>query len=70
MVQEILFNVDNDDTLHAIDLKGKTKVNWKEKHVGHVQVWNSRAQLLCHGAQLEGDMPPAYPYFHWYGRVT
>ena len=70
MVQEIPFDVDIDNALHAIDLKGKTKVNWREKHVGHIQVWNSRAQLLCHGARLKDDMSLAHPYFHWYGRVT
>ncbi|KAF3950535.1 hypothetical protein CMV_023730 [Castanea mollissima] len=70
MVQEIPPNVDTDGTLHAIDLKGKTKVNWRDKHVGHIQVWNSRAQLLCHKARLKGDMSSAHPYFHWYGRVT
>ena len=70
MVQEIPFDVDIDNALHAIDLKGKTKVNWREKHVGHIQVWNSRAQLLCHGARLKDDMSLTHPYFHWYGRVT
>ena len=70
MVQEMPPNVDTDDALHAINLSGKTKVNWRDKHVGHIQVWNSRAQLLCHGARLEGDMSPAHPYFHWYDRVT
>ena len=50
MIQEIPFDVDTDDTFHAIDLRGKTKMNWREKHVDHIQVWNSRAQLLCHGA--------------------
>ena len=49
MIQEIPFDVDTDDTFHAIDLRGKTKMNWREKHVDHIQVWNSRAQLLCHG---------------------
>ena len=70
MVKEMPPNVDTDDALHAIDLSGKTKVNWRDKHVGHIQVWNSRAQLLCHGARLEDDMSPAHLYFHWYDRVT
>ena len=70
MVQEMPPNVDTDDALHAINLSGKTKVNWRDKHVGHIQVWNSRAQLLCHGARLEDDMLPAHLYFHWYDRVT
>ena len=50
MVQEIPRDVDTNDALHAIDLKGKTKVDWRAKHLGHIQVWNRRAQLLCHGA--------------------
>ena len=61
MVQEMPPNVDTDDTLHAIDLTGKTKVNWRDKHVGHIQVWNSQAQLLCHGAQLKGDNSSILP---------
>ncbi|KAL0001677.1 hypothetical protein SO802_015458 [Lithocarpus litseifolius] len=70
MVQEIPPNVDTDDALHAIDLKGKINVNWRDKHVGHIQVWNSRAQSICHGARIEGKMSPAHPYFGWYDRVT
>ena len=70
MVQEIPPNVDTNDALHAIDLRGKTNVNWRDKHVGYIQVWNSRAQLLYHGARLEGDMSPAHQYFDWYDRVT
>ncbi|KAK9997678.1 hypothetical protein SO802_022364 [Lithocarpus litseifolius] len=70
MVQEIPPNVDTDDALHAIDLRGKINVNWRDKHVGHIQVWNTRAQSICHGARLEGDMSPAHPYFGWYNRVT
>ena len=50
--------------------EGKTNVNWRDKHVSYIQVWNSRAQLLYHGAWLECDMSPTHPYFHWYCRVT
>ncbi|KAK9984378.1 hypothetical protein SO802_033903 [Lithocarpus litseifolius] len=41
-----------------------------DKHLGHIQVWNSRAQSICHGARLEGDISPAHQYFGWYDRVT
>ncbi|KAK9997036.1 hypothetical protein SO802_021722 [Lithocarpus litseifolius] len=37
MVQEIPPNVDTDDTLHAIDLRGKINVNWRDKHVDYIQ---------------------------------
>ena len=70
MVQEIPQNVDTDEALHAIDLRGKIEVNWRDRHWSHIQVWNTRARSLCHGARLEGDMSPAHPYFNWYGRVT
>ena len=70
IVQEIPPNVDTDEAFHAIDLRGKMKVNWRDRHCGHIQVWNSRARSLCHGARLECDMSPAHPYFDWYGRVT
>ena len=70
MGQEVPPSVDIDDALHKIDLNGKTKVNWGDKHRSHIQVWNSRARLLCHEARLEDDMSPAYPYFRWYNRVT
>ena len=62
--------VDTDDALHAIDLRGKMEVNWRDRHYGHIQVWNSRARSLCHGARLESDMSPAHQYFDWYDRVT
>ena len=70
MVQETLPNVDTNDAFHKIDLRGKTKVNWRDKNRSHIQVWNSRARLLCHGTRLEGGMSPAHPDFHWYDRVT
>ena len=70
MVQEIPPYVDTDDALHDIDLRGKIEVNWREKHYGHIQVWNTKARTLCHGVRLEGDMSPAHPYFDWYDRVT
>ena len=70
MVQEIPPNVDTNEALHAIDLRGKMAVNWRDKHYGHIQVWNSQARSLCHGARLESDMLSAYPYFDWYGKVT
>nr|POF14600.1 serine/threonine-protein phosphatase 7 long form like [Quercus suber] len=70
MVQEIPPYVDTDDALHDIDLRGKIEVNWGDKHYGHIQVRNSRARSLCHGARLQGDMSLAHPYFGWYNRVT
>ena len=70
MVQEMPPNVDTDDALHKINLRGKIGVIWRDKDRSHIQVWNSRAQLLYHGAWLECDMSPTHPYFHWYCRVT
>ena len=70
MIQEMPSNVDTGDALHKIDLRGKIGVNWRDKHRSHIQVWNTGARLLCHGARLEGDMSPTHPYFHWYNRVT
>ncbi|XP_023912437.1 uncharacterized protein LOC112024029 isoform X2 [Quercus suber] len=70
MVQEIPPYVDTADALHDIDLRGKIEVNWRDKHDGHIRVWNSRAQSLCHGARLQGDMSPTHAYFGWYDRVT
>nr|POF20896.1 serine/threonine-protein phosphatase 7 long form like [Quercus suber] len=70
MVQEIPLYVDIDDALHTIDLRGKIEVIWGDKHYGHIQVWNSRARALCHGARLQGAMSSAHPYFGWYHRVT
>uniref|UniRef100_A0A7N2KTQ1 Aminotransferase-like plant mobile domain-containing protein n=1 Tax=Quercus lobata TaxID=97700 RepID=A0A7N2KTQ1_QUELO len=70
MVQEPPPYVDTDEALHAIDLRGKMNVNWRDRHYGHIRVWNTRARSLCPGARLEGDMSPAHPYFDWYDRVT
>ena len=53
MVQEMPPNVDTDDALHKIDLKGKIRVIWRDKHRSHIQVWNTQALSLCHGARLE-----------------
>ncbi|XP_030963943.1 uncharacterized protein LOC115986090 [Quercus lobata] len=46
------------------------EVNWRDRHYGHIRVWNTRARSLCPGARLEGDMSSAHPYFDWYDRVT
>ncbi|XP_075636600.1 serine/threonine-protein phosphatase 7 long form homolog [Castanea sativa] len=70
MVQEIPEDVDTDDALHKIDLRGKIEVDWRVRHFSHIQVWNMRAQKLCHGARLEGAMSSVHPYFGWYGKVT
>ncbi|XP_075668550.1 serine/threonine-protein phosphatase 7 long form homolog [Castanea sativa] len=70
MVQEIPEDVDTDDALHKIDLRGKIEVDWRVRHFSHIQVWNTRAQKLCHGARLEGAMSSVHPYFGWYGKVT
>ncbi|XP_050242036.1 serine/threonine-protein phosphatase 7 long form homolog [Quercus robur] len=58
MVQEPPPYVDTDEALHAIDLRGKVEVNWRDRHDGHIRVWNTRARSLCLGARLEGDMSP------------
>ncbi|KAF3946559.1 hypothetical protein CMV_027187 [Castanea mollissima] len=70
MVQEIPEDVDTDDALHKIDLRGKIEVDLRVRHFSHIQVWNTRAQKLCHGARLEGAMSSVHPYFGWYGKVT
>ena len=41
MVQEMPPNVDTDDALHKIDLRGKIGVIWRDKHRSHIQVWNT-----------------------------
>ena len=38
VVQEIPLNADTDEALHAIDLRGKMMVNWRDRHYGHIQV--------------------------------
>ena len=43
MVQEVPPSVDTDDALHKIDLRGKTRVNWRDNHLSYIQVWNSQA---------------------------
>ncbi|KAF3946878.1 hypothetical protein CMV_026904, partial [Castanea mollissima] len=70
MMQEIPEDVDIDDALHKIDLRGKIEVDWRVRHFSHIQVWNTRAQKLCNGARLEGAMSSVHPYFGWYGKVT
>nr|POE71538.1 hypothetical protein CFP56_12767 [Quercus suber] len=45
MVQEIPLYVDTDDALHAIDMRGKIAVNWRNKHYGHIQVASHKQML-------------------------
>ena len=68
MIQEIPRDVDIDEVLHKIDLKGKVGVNWIRKHAGHILNWGNRLER-CFEVVL-GDMPPQHAYFGWFNRVT
>ena len=68
MIQEIPHDVDIDEVLHKIDLKGKVGVNWIRKHAGHILNWGNRLER-CFEVVL-GDMPPQHVYFGWFNRVT
>ena len=43
MIQEIPRDVDTDEVLHKINLKGKVGVNWMRRHV-HRLDWANRLQ--------------------------
>ena len=68
MIQEIPRDVDIDEVLHKIDLKGKVGVNWIRKHAGHILNWGNRLER-CFEVVL-GDMLPQHAYFGWFNRVT
>ena len=68
MIQEIPRDVDTDEVLHKIDLRGKVGVNWMQKHAGHILNWGN-----CLERRFEvvlGDMLPQHEYFGWFNRVT
>ena len=68
MIQEIPRDVDTDEVLHKIDLRGKVGVNWMRKHAEHILNWGNH--LERHFKVLLGDMPPQHAYFGWFYRVT
>ena len=68
MIQEIPRDVDTNEVLHKIDLRGKVGVSWMRKHAGHILDWgNSLKQRF---EVVLGDMPPQHEYFSWFNRVT
>ena len=68
MIQEIPSDVDTDEVLHKIDLRGKVGVNWMRKHGGHIITWGNRLERRFE--VVLGDMPPQHQYFGWFNRVT
>ena len=68
IIQEIPRDVDTDEVLHKIDLRGKVGVNWMQRHAVHILNWGNRLQRRCEA--VLGDMPPQHEYFGWFNRVT
>ena len=68
MIQEILRDVDTDEVLHKIDLRGKVGVNWMRRHGVHILDWGNRLQRRFE--VVVGDIPPQHEYFGWFNRVT
>ena len=68
MIQEILHDVDTNEVLHKIDLRGKVGVNWMRKHGGHILNWGNRLERRFE--VVLGDMSPQHGYFGWFNRVT
>ena len=68
MIQEIPHDIDTDEVLHKIDLRGKVSVNWMRRHGVHILDWGNRLQR--HFEVVLGDMPPQRKYFGWFNRVT
>ena len=67
-IQEIPYDVDIEEVLHKINLKGKVGVNWMRKHAGHILNWGNRLERRFE--VVLGDMPPQHQYFSWFNRVT
>ena len=68
MIQEILHDVDTNEVLHKIDLRGKVGVNWIWRHGVHIFDWGNRLQRRFE--VVLSDMPPQHEYFGWFNRVT
>ena len=56
MIQSIPHDVDTDEVLHKIDLRGKVGVNWMWRHGVHILDWGNRLQRRFDA--VVGDMPP------------
>ena len=56
MIQSIPHDVDTDEVLHKIDLRGKVGVNWMRRHGVHILDWGNRLQRRFDA--VVGDMPP------------
>ena len=68
MIQAIPHDVDTDEVLHKIDLRGKVGVNWMRRHGVHILDWGNRLQQRFE--VVVGDMPPQHEYFGWFDRIT
>ena len=56
MIQAIPHDVDTDEVLHKINLRGKVGVNWMWRHSVHILDWGNRLQRRLE--VVVGDMPP------------
>ena len=56
MIQVIPHDVDTDEVLHKIDLRGKVGVNWMRRHGVHILDWGNRLQRRFE--VVVSDMPP------------
>ena len=70
LMQDIPIDVDTNERLHGIDLRGKVDRNWRVVHAVHIHRWGNRYQLVCHAPALIGDIPCDHRYFRWYRRIT
>lgn len=61
---------DTGTTLHRLDRRGRTRVDWKAEHTQYIELWNQRAKTLAKGVPGLGHVGYTHPYMVWYRECT
>uniref|UniRef100_A0A2N9IPV6 Aminotransferase-like plant mobile domain-containing protein n=1 Tax=Fagus sylvatica TaxID=28930 RepID=A0A2N9IPV6_FAGSY len=70
MQQHIPSNVNTDEKLHSIDLRGQGQKNWEHSHAPHIELWQNRREHIASADPQVGLMDENDEYMKWYRRIT
>jgi hypothetical protein len=70
MQQHIPSDVNTDDNLHSIELRGQVQKNWEHSHAPHIKLWQNRREHIANADPQVGLMDDNDEYMKWYRRIT
>uniref|UniRef100_A0A2N9H4W6 Aminotransferase-like plant mobile domain-containing protein n=1 Tax=Fagus sylvatica TaxID=28930 RepID=A0A2N9H4W6_FAGSY len=70
MQQHIPSDVNTDEKLHSIDLRGQGQKNWEHSHAPHIELWQNRREHIASADPQVDLMDENDEYMKWYRRIT